>query len=243
MRMQKVASSLIAAAVIICSVVSVTLHAQSHVEQRRSVHSINAPMGVPDPVGHYNLRVNVIRQQEVGSSRYDLSGHFGYGLFEWGGVHLRSLGARTSPLTEVIGMVGVLNSEDRTEGLSVLGILGIPTGEKDAEQHHGLSYLVGIAGRWRIGSVVVNDAVFHYDATAGHWIAESGTIVEISSFFFGVIDARLTFGGAAPEILVLPAMKVRVSRSMSAAIGYHAPLSRSKPFGHQLLVQWEMSHH
>jgi hypothetical protein len=201
------------------------LHAQDHGDGMPQVHSMNAPMGIPDPVGHYNVRF----------------GHLSYGLFEWGGIHLRSLGVRTTPLTEVIGMVGVWETEERSQGISLLGILGIPTGKKDGDRHHGLSYLFGIAGRWQIGSRVVNDIVFHYDATAMHWILESGTAMKSGEAIYGIIDTRITIGGVAPEILILPALKVQITRMLYAGIGYNVPLTAAKPFRNQIYLQLELT--
>ncbi|MBU2507827.1 MAG: hypothetical protein KJ799_14050, partial [Bacteroidetes bacterium] len=110
-------------------------------------HPVNATMSIPDPVGSYNIRLNAFRQQNDATSELDVSGHLGYGMFEWGGIHLRSLGVKSTPFTEVIGLVGLWRNNERTQGISLLGIVGIPTGAKAEGQHHGLAYLFGFTGR------------------------------------------------------------------------------------------------
>lgn len=73
-------------------------------------------MAIPDPVGSYNIRLNGFRQVHDSELSYDVGGHLSYGMFEWGGIHLRSLGVRTTPLTEVIGMVGCGEMREKLRG-------------------------------------------------------------------------------------------------------------------------------
>lgn len=206
-------------------------------------HPVNATMAISDPVGSYNIRLNVFRQQNDGTSELDVSGHLSYGMFEWGGIHLRSLGVKTTPFTEVIGMAGLWRNEELTQGISLLGIVGIPTGAKKQGQHHGLAYLFGFTGRIAKENLLTNDIILHYDFSAAHFIAETGTVVKLSHAAFTTLDLRSTFGESRPDITILPSVKWKVIDSGFIAFGFHAPLTKSTAFKNQIIVQIELGSH
>lgn len=206
-------------------------------------HPVNSTMGIPDPIGSFNIRLNALRQQTTDGVEYDLSGHLGYGLFEWGGIHLRSLGVKTTPFTEVIGMVGLWRNKERTQGISLLGIVGIPTGAKKEGQHHGLAYLFGVTGRMAKEDLFTNDIILHYDLSAAHFIAETGTVVKLFPILFTTLDLRGTFGGSRPDISILPSIKWKVIDSGFIAFGFHAALTKSTSFKNQVIAQIELGSH
>lgn len=206
-------------------------------------HPLNATMGMPDPVGSYNIRLNGFRQAKDGDGEYDVSGHLSYGMFEWGGIHLRSLGVRTTPVTEIIGMVGLWRNEERAQGISLLGIVGLPTGKKDGKAHHGLSYLAGFTGRIAVPGAITNDIIVHYDFTAKHYIAETGSVLKLWPNLFATLDARGTFGNVRPDISLLSSMKFQVSSGIFLAVGYHTPVTNAKSFTHQIFAQLEIGSH
>ena len=206
-------------------------------------HPLNATMGIPDPVGSYNIRLNAFRQVKDGDGTYDVSGHLSYGMFEWGGIHLRSLGVSTTPFTELIGMVGLWRNDRRTQGISLLGILGVPTGKKDGEAHHGLSYLAGVAGRIATQNIVTNDVILHYDLSARHFIAETGSVLKLWPNLFATLDARGTFGNLRPDIFLLSSMKFQLLTAAFFALGYHTPVTKGKAFTHQIFAQIEIGSH
>lgn len=74
-------------------------------------------------------------------------------MFDWGGVHLRHLGLRTTSNLEVIGMAALVRDEPKRQGVSLLAILGIPTKTLPGG-HHGLGYLLGLTGRLVISEVM-----------------------------------------------------------------------------------------
>lgn len=206
-------------------------------------HPLNATMAIPDPVRSYNIRLNVFRQLKDGDSTYDVSGHLSYGMFDWGGIHLRSLGVRTTPFTELIGMVGVWRNDPRTQGISLLGIIGVPTGKKDGQAHHGLSYLAGFTGRIAAQDIVTNDVILHYDFTEKHFIAESGSVLKLWPNLFATLDARGTFGNSQPDISLLSSMKFQLFPATFLALGYHTPVTGAKTFTHQIFAQLEIGSH
>ncbi len=206
-------------------------------------HPLNATMAVPDPVGGYNIRLSGFRQVKDSDGTYDVSGHLSYGMFEWGGIHLRSLGVRTTPFTEIIGMIGLWKNEERSRGISLLGIVGVPTGKKDGEAHHGLSYLAGLTGRIAAQGMITNDIILHYDFTAKHYIAETGSVLRLWPNLFVTLDARGTFGSVRPDISLLSSMKFQVSPAIFLALGYHTPVTTARSFTHQVFLQLEIGSH
>ncbi|MBU2446650.1 MAG: hypothetical protein KJ666_13925 [Bacteroidetes bacterium] len=216
---------------------------QHHGNDHLFPHPVNSTMGIPDPIGSFNIRLNAFRQQTTDGVEYDLSGHLGYGLFEWGGIHLRSLGVKTTPFTEVIGMVGLWRNKERTQGISLLGIVGIPTGAKKEGQHHGLAYLFGFTGRIAKEDLLTNDIILHYDLSAAHFIAETGTVVKLSPILFATLDLRGTFGESRPDISILPSVKWKLIDSGFIAFGFHAPLTKSTAFKNQIIIQIELGSH
>ncbi len=232
--------------VIVSSSVPISLYGQQR-EQRTHEnlfpHPVNATMGIPDPVGSFNVRFNALRQQRAVGTENDISGHLGYGLFEWGGIHLRSLGVKTTPFTEVIGMVELWRDESRTQGLSFLGILGIPTGRKNNDEHHGISYLAGIAGRLITFDILTTDAIVHYDFTAGHLIVESGSVMRFMPNVFGVLDISTTFGNLRPNISLLSALKISLFPVTFIGIGYRIPVTTARDFTSQIYLQLEIGSH
>ena len=227
------------------SVASISAFGQSSEGHRRTQfpHPLNATMGIPDPVGSYNVRVNGFRQVHNDETSYDVSGHLSYGMFEWGGLHLRSLGVRTAPFTEIIGMVGLLRNESRTQGVSLLGIVGVPTGKKNGQEHHGLAYLAGVTGRLAKKGLLTNDIILHYDFSASHLIAETGSVIRLTPRLFATLDARGTFGDISPDISLLSSLKMQVFDTAYLALGYHTPVTNARSFAHQLFVQLEIGSH
>lgn len=223
-------------------IIPVTAQDESH--SNRLPHSVNAPMGIPDPVGSFNVRLNAFQEQNTdGTFEDDVSGHISYGLSKIGGLHLRSLGIRTTPFTEFIGMVNLWQDLPMKQGISLVGILGVPTGKKDAGEHHGLSYLAGLAGRITLGPSINNDVVLHYDFTAKHYIAESGTVIRLSPNIFGSIDTRTTIGGSLPEVLLMPSLKFALFSLGFIGVGYNIPARSNSSFHHQALIQVEIGNH
>lgn len=229
--------------VIALSVFPILLPAQQRSEHLFP-HPINSTMGIPDPVGSYNVRLNTFHQQIGQTDEIDISGHISYGMFDWGGVHLRSLGVRTTPFTEIIGMVGFWRDTENKNGISLLGIIGVPTGKnKSGERHHGVAYLFGVTNRLVINDCLVNDGIFHYDFSAKHFIVETGSVIQLTHNLFGGLDMSGTFGNSLPEITVLPSIKARIFDSMFLALGYNAGITTIKPFVHQIFLQLEIGSH
>ena len=206
-------------------------------------HPLNATMAIPDPVGSYNIRLNAFRQQKDNEATYDFSGHLSYGMFDWGGIHLRSLGVKTTPLTEMIAMVGLWRNGRRTQGVSLLGIVGLPTGKKEGNGHHGLTYLAGLTGRIAKEGIITNDMILHYDFSAKHTITETGTVVKLMANLFATLDARGTFGSDQPDIALLTSLKFQLFAATFLALGYHTPVTNTRTFSHQVFVQVEVGSH
>lgn len=206
-------------------------------------HPLNATMAIPDPVGSYNIRLNAFREQKDNEATYDFSGHLSYGMFDWGGIHLRSLGVKTTPLTEMIAMVGLWRNQRKTQGISLLGIVGIPTGKNEEGAHHGLSYLAGFTTRLASENAITNDIILHYDFTAKHYITETGSVVRVMENLFATLDLRGSFGNDRPDISALTSFTFQIAPMLFLAFGYHTPVTNARTFSHQVFVQIEVGSH
>ncbi len=233
--------------VIVLSSLPISLHGQQgeqHTNDHLFPHPFLAAMGVPDPEGKFHVRLNVFLQQNIGKSKYDISGHLGYGLFDFGGIHLRSLGVTTTPLTEIIGMIGLWHDARRLNGISLLGIVGIPTGPKDDDNaHHGLAYLFGLSGRISIFKNTINDLIVHYDFSTKHYIAESGTVIRIMEYLFAGVDTRTIIGPSQPLIFLMPGLKVKFSSFGFIGVGINYQVTNTSQVKNELYLQVETGNH
>ncbi len=204
-------------------------------------HSFLLPMAVPGRQGSFDLQVNPLLQTSDGSS-LDVGGHLSYGLFDWGGVHLRSLGAATTRFTEVIAMVGLLRDQRRTRGLSLLAIVGIPTGPEAEAKHGGWAYLLGATWRLTPRSWLQWDANLHYDFSAHHLVPESGLVARLATDWFASLDAQATLGGGT-RLSLLPGLKLRVASGLFVGAGFQFPLTDARDFDRRFYLQLEWARH
>lgn len=140
-------------------------------------------------------------------------------------------------------MVGLWRDESQQQGVSFLGILGLPTGKKGGKEHHGLAYLAGLAARVNAFGVATNDVIAHYDFSAGHFIAESGSVIGLLPNVFGIVETGGTFGDSRPNITLLSAIKVLIIPSTFVSIGYRFPVSTQREFRNQIYLQVEIGTH
>ena len=213
-------------------------------------HAFLVPMGVPPTQGCYNAQLNGIYQRLDGSSRGDFGGHASYGLFDWGGIHLRSLGVATAPTTEVIGMVGLFRDASRSNGLSALAIVGLPTGPSSSHGHtdataspgSATTFLAGLTGRWLVTPWLRWDANIHYDFTEKHVVPESGLVARTLKDLFVSLDVRATLGDGT-QVLALPGVKYHLGHGVYIGLGYEAPLTTERPYDSRTYLQLEFGSH
>lgn len=202
-------------------------------------HAFLLPRGTPPPPGAYAVQLTPFLQSEAGRSKLDLGAHASVGMFERGGLHLRSLGIGTFPTTELIGMASLVRDGGR--GLSLLAIAGAPTGPSTGGHHGSWSFLAGLAGHWpgrRWGA----DAVLHYDFTASHLLPEAALVLALGDRLFAVAEGSATLGDRA-ELYALPGLKLALGRSVRLGAGYRFPLTRARKFDGQALIQVELGGH
>ena len=228
--------------------------AESDIEQHSAVHAPHSfllPKGIPDLPGSYNLQLSPFLQQKNGSPQADLGGHASVGMFDWGGVHLRSLGIKTTSTLEVIGMTALWRDQARKQGISMIAILGIPTqtssgvsgNANDGDEHHGSwGYLLGLTGRWVYSEDFMWDGILHYDFMAKHLIPESGLVFKTWGSLFTTLDLRATLG-SEPTASILPGIKYAIIPSLFLGAGYNAAFGAASKFDRQFYLQVEMGRH
>lgn len=205
-------------------------------------HAFLIPNGVAPKKGAYNFQIDpFLEQRSDSTSILDIGGHASVGMFDWGGIHLRSLGARTTPSLKVIAMGSLYRDPQGESGMGLLGIVGVPTGAvKESNTHHGLSYLVGISGRFLAMTKLASDVILHYDVTAAHFIPELGLVYWALDRLFFILDARATIGAGQSDIL--PGFKYKISEETFIGAGYRQPFGNSS-FDRQLHLLLELGRH
>ncbi|MBI4375096.1 MAG: hypothetical protein HY549_01475 [Elusimicrobia bacterium] len=198
-------------------------------------HAFLLPRGLAPRPGSYNIQLTPFLQGKRGVYELDTGGHASIGMFDWGGLHLRSLGARTAPTTELIGIATL--ARDGPRGLSLLAIAGAPTGPSRDGHHSSWSFLAGLAGHWP-GHGWGADALLHYDFSLGHFIPEVSLIRKLTKRCFAVLEGSATIGNR-PEIYTLPGIKFALNRSSLIGLGYRFPLTNSRTFDRQIYAQLE----
>lgn len=204
-------------------------------------HAFLLPNGITPPKGTYNLQLSPFVEQRTDSTDLDVGGHASFGLFDWGGIHLRSLGIRTTSQLKVIGMGSLYRATDGRSGLGVLAILGVPSGGKKTSAHHGVSYLGGISGRMYLLECLAADVILHYDFTAKHFIPEAGLVWQVVPRWFAILDTRVTVGAGQAD--VLPGVKYQLNQDLFVGAGFRQPIGPAVPFERQFHLQLELGNH
>ncbi len=205
-------------------------------------HSFLLPMAIPGPPWSYNVQLTPFLQQKDGENKLDAGAHASLGLFDWGGIHFRSPGARTAPTAEIIAMVGLVNDSAKQNGLSLLAIAGIPT-KQPADGHHAeLSYILGVSWQLTPADWFRWTANLHYDFTEKHMIPESGILIRLFPKFFAGLEGRATIG-KEKIVYLLPSLKYNLIENHFIGIGYEAPVKRDREYDWRIYFQIEHGNH
>lgn len=208
-------------------------------------HSFLLPRAIPTHPGSYNIQLSPFIEQYNGVSKLDVGAHIGIGMFDWGGIHFRSLGVNTTSKVEMIGMGSLLRNDSTGSGLSLLAILAVPT-QRTVDSHghdsFAFGYLLGLAGHLKPHADIAFDATVHYDFSAKHLIPEAGLVWHANERLFPTLDLVGVFGGDT-ELTVMPGLKYTVSTATTIGIGYRSPVTTQRTFDGQLYLQLEVGHH
>jgi hypothetical protein len=200
------------------------------------VHPFFTHMGMPDPVGHYALRLSGVAAREEGHTRGDFGFHLETGLSKRIGLHIRNDRILNNAHTEIMLQYAAIRSRDGMSGFSPFVELEIPTHE-DERHFYGL---VGFSTTWSTHILELNQSV-EYSPEEDGLEGSVSMVGKVGQRLFPVVEFIFAASeGATPQNSMIGGLKYRINRYTVLGMGYQAPVTKAKEFTHQLLLQTDL---
>jgi len=200
------------------------------------VHPFFTHMGMPDAVGHYALRLSGVATREEGHTHGDVGFHLETGLSERIGLHIRNDRVSNNAHTEIMSQYAAIRSRDGMSGFSPFVELEIPTHE-DERHTYGL---VGFSTMWSTHGFELNQSL-EYSPEEEALEGSFSMVGKVSQRLFPVVEFILAAAkGATPQNSMIGGLKYRINRNTVFGIGYQVPVTESKEFTHQVLLQIDL---
>ena len=197
------------------------------------VHPFFTHMGMPEAVGHSALRLSGVATREEGDTRGDFGFHLETGLSERLGLHIRNDRVSNNAHTEIMLQYAAIRSQDGMGGFSPFVEVEIPTHE-DERHTYGL---LGFSTMWSTHSLELNQSV-EYSPEEEALEGSLSMVGMVGQRFFPVAEFILSATkGAKPQNSMIGGLKYRIDRNTVFGIGYQVPVTESKEFTHQVLLQ------
>jgi len=200
------------------------------------VHPFFTHMGLPDAVGHGDLRLSGVAIRDKGHTSGDFGFHLETGLFDRLGLHIRDDRVLNNAHTEIMLQYAVLRSEDGMSGFAPFAEVEIPT--HDGEDHtYGL---VGFSTMWSTHSIELNQSVEwspEEDALEG----SAAIVGKVSERLFPVVEFIWAVAeGATPQNSMIGGLKYQINSFVAVGVGYQVPVTEAREFTHQVLLQTDL---
>jgi hypothetical protein len=200
------------------------------------VHPFFTHMGMPDPVGHYALRLSGVATREEGHNRRDFGFHLETGLADRLGLHIRNDRVSNNAHTEIMLQCAAIKSRDGMSGFSPFAEIEIPTHE--GERHtYGL---VGFSTMWSTHILELNQSL-EYSPREEALEGSVSLVGKVGQRLFPIVEFILAAAnGAKPQNSMIGGLKYRINRYTVFGIGYQVPVTEAKEFTHQVLLQTDV---
>src|SRR5450759_3672504 len=200
------------------------------------VHPFFTHMSMPDAVGHYALRLSGIAIRKGGHTSGDFGFHLETGLSERIGLHIRNDRVSNNAHTEIMVQYAAIRSRDGMSGFSPFIELEIPTHEDDRHIYG----LVGFSTMWSTHRFELNQSV-EYSPEEEALEGSLSMVGKVGQRVFPVVEFIFTAAkGAKPQNSVIGGLKYRINRHAVFGIGYQVPVTETKEFTHQVLLQTDI---
>jgi hypothetical protein len=200
------------------------------------VHPFFTHMGMPDPVGHYVLRLSGVAAREEVRTRGDFGFHLETGLSKRIGLHIRNDRVVNNAHTEIMLQYAAIRSRDGMSGFSPFAELEIPTHE-DERHFYGL---VGFSTTWSTHIFELNQSV-EYSPEEGALEGSLSMVDNVGQRLFPVIEFIFAASkSATPQNSMIGGLKYRINGYTVFGVGYQAPVTKTKEFTHQVLLQADL---
>ncbi|MDD5772663.1 MAG: hypothetical protein PHX78_04260 [bacterium] len=200
------------------------------------VHPFFTHMGLPDPVGHYALRLSKLAFRDEGKYHGDFGFHLETGLSKNIGLHIRNDRISNNAHTEITLQYAALRSRDGMSGFSPFVEVEIPT-HKDEHNTYGL---VGFSTMWSAHIFELNQSV-EYSPKEKAVEGSISIVGKIGQRFFPV--AEFVFAAAkdaTPNNSIIEGIKYQINKSVAVGLGYQVPVTSAKEFTDQVLFQTDI---
>jgi hypothetical protein len=200
------------------------------------VHPFFTHMGLPDPVGHYALRLSGVATREEGHTRGDFGLHLETGLLDRIGLHIRNDRVLNNAHTEIMLQYAAIRSRDGMSGFSPFLEVEIPT-HKDERHTYGL---VGFSTMWSTHILELNQSL-EYSPEEEALEGSISLVGKVGQRLFPVVEFILAAAnGAKPQNSMIVGLKYRINKNIVFGIGYQVPVTQAREFTHQIFFQTDL---
>jgi hypothetical protein len=200
------------------------------------VHPFFTHMGMPDPVGHYALRLSGVATREEGHTREDVGFHLETGLWDRIGLHIRNDRISNNAHTEIMFQYAAIRSQDGMSGLSPFIEVEIPTHNNERHTYG----LVGFSTMWSNQSIELNQSI-EYSPEEDALEGSVSMVSKVGQRLFPVVEFIWAAAkGATPQNTMIGGLKYRINKYAVFGIGYQVPVTEAKEFTHQVLLQTDL---
>ncbi len=199
-------------------------------------HPFFTHMGLPDPVGHYALRLSGVATREEGHTRGDFGLHLETGLLDRIGLHIRNDRVLNNAHTEIMLQYAAIRSRDGMSGFSPFAELEVPTHE-DERHAYGL---VGFSTMWSTHILELNQSL-EYSPEEEALEGSVSLVGKVGQRLFPVVEFILAAAnGAKPQNSIIGGLKYRINKNIVFGMGCQIPVTEAREFAHQLLLQTDL---
>lgn len=190
--------------------------------------------GLPDPVGGFSLRTGILATRVDGKTQADFAFHLETGLTKNIGLHIRNDRFLNTTRTEAMFQFLAFKNKSGSSGFAPLIEFEFPT---RSGQPHRISALVGETSKISNSRFAFNQ-VFHYDPREDGVEWSASLVGAATPWLFPVVETMGSAGsGRTAGLNLLAGFKVRVREGFLLGFAYQFPVTRSKEFSSQLVLQ------
>ena len=205
-------------------------------EEMDMVHPFFTHMGLPDPVGHYALRLSGVAAREEEHTLGDFGFHLEAGLLDRVGIHIRNDRVLNNDHTEFMLQYAAIRSQDGMSGFSPFAEVEIPT-HKGERHTYGL---VGFSTMWSTRILELNQSL-EYSPEEEALEGSVSLVGKVGKRLFPVVEFILAAtNGEKPQNSMIAGLKYRINKYVVIGVGYQIPVTESKEFTHQMLFQTDL---
>jgi len=200
------------------------------------VHPFFTHMGLPDAVGHGDLRLSGVATREEEHTREDFGFHLETGLADRLGLHIRNDRISNNTHTEIMLQYAAIKSRDGMSGFSPFIEAEIPT-HKDERHTYGL---FGFSTMWSTHILEFNQSL-EYSPREEALEGSLAMVGKVGQRFFPVVEFILAAAnGEKPQNSMIGGLKYRINKNIVLGIGYRVPVTKVKEFTNQVLIQTDL---